>query len=92
MRSEIYTDAAGHWRWRLVNESGETVGGSAEGFASYADCLGTLDQVKAWGANSRQRVASALPTDPRTLIGMFNEATAENIALMKIADRLFGRD
>lgn len=92
MRSEIYTDTTGDWRWRLVDDSGEAVAASAEGFPSYADCLGGLDQVKAWGASlNRPAGIGPMPRDPRTLVGMFDAPTPENFALLAIADRLFGR-
>lgn len=93
MRSEIYTDAQGAWRWRLVaDDTGTAVAGSAEGYPNYADCLSGLDAVKAWASSLRpQTVARSLPADPRTLIGMFNEPSAENVALLAMVDRLFGR-
>lgn len=93
MRSEIYTDTSGAWRWRLVaDETGAMLAGSGDGYANYADCVNGLDEVKHWAAESRPAARSgALPRDPRSLIGMFDEPTAENFALLAMVDRLFGR-
>lgn len=90
MRSEIYTDTTGDWRWRLVDDAGAAVAGSPQGFASYAECLDGLDRVKAWGASLKpQHGIGPLPRDPRSLVGMFDEPSAENFALLALADRLF---
>ena len=34
MRFDIYQDAAGEWRWRLVAANGRIVGDSGEGYAT----------------------------------------------------------
>lgn len=93
MRSEIYTDAQGTWRWRLIaDDTGVTMAGSGEGYANYAECLSGLDAVKAWASTFKpQATARYLPADPRTLAGMFDEPTAENFALLAMVDRLFNR-
>lgn len=93
MRSEIYTDTTGAWRWRLVaDETGATIAGSGDGYSNYADCVNGLDEVKSWAAASRPVVRSGhLPADPRKLAGMFDEPTAENFALLAMVDRLFNR-
>lgn len=93
MRSEIYTDKSGAWRWRLVaDETGATLAGSGEGYENYADCVNGLDEVRAWAAAHRPKTSARyLPADPRTLVGMFDEPTAENFALLAMVDRLFNR-
>lgn len=93
MRSEIYTDTSGSWRWRLVaDDTGSTIAGSGEGYANYADCVNGLDDVKSWAAALKSpSTARHLPADPRTLVGMFDAPTAENFALLSMVDRLFGR-
>lgn len=93
MRSEIYTDTSGSWRWRLVaDETGSTIAGSGEGYANYADCVSGLDEVKSWASNVKQQhTARQLPADPRSLVGMFDAPTAENFALLSMVDRLFNR-
>lgn len=94
MRSEIYTDPSGAWRWRLVaDDTGSTVAGSGEGFANYADCVNGLDAVRAWASAFKQQATAArhLPADPRGLVGMFDEPTPENFALLAMVDRLFNR-
>lgn len=92
MRSEIYTDNTGNWRWRLVADEGHTIAGSGDGYQNYAECVDGLDQVKAWASAFKpQTGARYLPADPRTLVGMFDEPTAENFALLAMVDRLFNR-
>ena len=94
MRSEIYTDTSGAWRWRLVadDDAGSTIAGSGEGYANYADCVNGLDKVKTWASTFKpQTTARYLPADPRTFTGMFDAPTAENFALLSMVDRLFGR-
>jgi uncharacterized protein YegP (UPF0339 family) len=93
MRSEIYTDTQGTWRWRLVaDDTGLTMAGSGEGYANYAECVSCLDAVKAWAAAFKPQPAGRhLPSDPRSLVGMFDEPTAENFALLAMVDRLFKR-
>ena len=92
MRSEIYTDTTGNWRWRLVADSGTAVAGSGEGYANYAECVNGLDEVKSWArAQWAPGPARHVPTDPRSLIGLFDEPTPENLALLDLADRLFRR-
>ncbi len=93
MRSEIYTDTQGAWRWRLVaDDTGATMAGSGEGYANYSDCLSGLEAVKAWASTFKQQPTGRhLPADPRTLVGMFDAPTAENVALLAMVDRLFNR-
>lgn len=93
MRSEIYTDTNGAWRWRLVaDDSDVTIAGSGQGYANYADCVNGLEAVKAWASHFTPRPAAQyLPADPRTLVGMFDAPTAENFALLSMVDRLFNR-
>lgn len=51
-----------------------------------------LDAVKSWASAFKPApVARYLPADPRTLIGMFDEPSAENFALLSMVDRLFKR-
>ena len=38
-RIEVYEDAAGEFRWRLVAENGEVLGDSGEGYVNRTDAL-----------------------------------------------------
>jgi uncharacterized protein YegP (UPF0339 family) len=38
-RLELYKDAAGEWRWRVVAGNGEIVADSSEGYHNRADAL-----------------------------------------------------
>jgi Uncharacterized conserved protein len=43
---ELYKDARGHWRWRLIASNGRTVADSGEGYHNKNDCLSGLNLVK----------------------------------------------
>jgi uncharacterized protein YegP (UPF0339 family) len=47
MRFEIYADASGSYRWRLVASNGQTVASSGESFASKANARRAAESVKA---------------------------------------------
>ena len=47
MRFEIYADAGGSYRWRLVASNGKTVASSGESFASKANARRAAESVKA---------------------------------------------
>jgi hypothetical protein len=46
MRFEIYADASGSYRWRLVASNGQTVASSGESFASKANARRAAENVK----------------------------------------------
>lgn len=46
MRFEIYKDAAGEYRWRLVAANGRKVADSGEGYHNLADCRAGVTRVK----------------------------------------------
>ena len=47
MKFEIYADASGSYRWRLVASNGQTVASSGESFASKANARRAAETVKA---------------------------------------------
>jgi uncharacterized protein YegP (UPF0339 family) len=46
MKFEIYADASGNWRWRLVASNGQTVATSGESFASKANARAAAENIK----------------------------------------------
>ena len=46
MKFEIYADAGGNYRWRLVASNGQTVASSGESFASKANARRAAENVK----------------------------------------------
>jgi hypothetical protein len=46
MKFEIYADAKGSYRWRLVASNGQTVASSGESFASKAHARRAAENVK----------------------------------------------
>ena len=44
---QIYTDAAGEWRWRFRAANHETIAVSSEGYKYKNDCLHSISLVKA---------------------------------------------
>lgn len=44
---EVYADAAGEWRWRLVAANGRIVAASAEAFASKSNAKRAADHLAA---------------------------------------------
>jgi hypothetical protein len=45
-RFEVYTDAAGEHRWRLVHDNGNVLADSGEGYASRQKCRQGIESVK----------------------------------------------
>ena len=43
---QVYEDAAGEWRWRLVTGNSRIVAASGEGYKHRADCLHGVELVK----------------------------------------------
>jgi len=43
---EVFTDAAGEWRWRLIHENGNVLADSGEGYASRQKARQGLDSVR----------------------------------------------
>ncbi len=43
---EVYRDAAGEWRWRLVHENGNILADSGEGYASRQKARQGIDSVR----------------------------------------------
>jgi uncharacterized protein YegP (UPF0339 family) len=46
MKFEVYADASGSYRWRLVASNGQTVASSGESFASKANARRAAENVK----------------------------------------------
>ncbi len=46
MKFEIYADAGGNYRWRLVSSNGQTVASSGESFASKANAIRAAENVR----------------------------------------------
>lgn len=43
---ELYQDAAGEWRWRIVcDANGETIAASSERYVNRCDCVANVDTV-----------------------------------------------
>ncbi|WP_435097564.1 HVO_2922 family protein [Halorubrum sp. N11] len=68
---ELFEDAAGEWRWRLVHDNGNIISDSGEGYASKSNANRALGQI-------REHVAAAdyLQIDP-TAFEMFRDAAGE---------------
>ena len=43
---QVYADAAGEWRWRLVAGNDQVIATSGEGYRDRADCLHGIELVK----------------------------------------------
>lgn len=52
MRFEIYKDAAGQYRWRLVAANGRKVADSGEGYHNLDDCRHGVTLVKRTNADT----------------------------------------
>jgi hypothetical protein len=50
---EMYKDAAGEWRFRLVASNGQIIAVSGEGFVSKNNCLDSINLVKRAASNAR---------------------------------------
>jgi uncharacterized protein YegP (UPF0339 family) len=46
MTFQIYADASGKYRWRLVSTNGQTIASSGESFASKANARRAAENVK----------------------------------------------
>jgi uncharacterized protein YegP (UPF0339 family) len=46
MKFEIYADAGGQYRWRLVSSNGQTVATSGESFASKANATRAAENIR----------------------------------------------
>ena len=46
MKIEVYRDAGGQYRWRLVSDNGQTVASSGESFASKANAIRAAENVR----------------------------------------------
>lgn len=46
MEYQLYKDAAGQYRWRLVAANGRRIADSGEGYNNKADCLAGINLVK----------------------------------------------
>jgi uncharacterized protein YegP (UPF0339 family) len=47
---QIYKDAKGEWRWRLIAANGRVIASSTEGYQSKQDCLNDIELVKQSGS------------------------------------------
>lgn len=43
---ELFADAAGQWRWRLVHDNGNILADSGEGYSSKQKCKQGLESVQ----------------------------------------------
>ena len=46
MKYEMFKDAQGDWRWRLLASNGNIVADSGEGYSNKVDCRHGIDLVK----------------------------------------------
>ena len=46
MRFQVYEDAAGEWRWRLIAENGRIVADSGEGYAEWDNAVRAAESVR----------------------------------------------
>jgi uncharacterized protein YegP (UPF0339 family) len=46
VKIEVYRDAGGNYRWRLVSSNGQTVAASGESFASKANAIRAAENVR----------------------------------------------
>jgi uncharacterized protein YegP (UPF0339 family) len=51
METELYVDASGEWRWRIIAGNGEIVGASTEGYRRREDCLSNHSLVTGYGVH-----------------------------------------
>jgi len=52
MKFEVYTDAAGEFRWRLKAANGEPIASSGEGYKSKDSALHAIDLIKKGAADA----------------------------------------
>ncbi|WP_082615440.1 DUF1508 domain-containing protein [Acidovorax sp. Root267] len=52
MKFELYKDARGEWRWRLVSINGRTIADSGQGYSQKDDALNGINLVKATTAST----------------------------------------
>ena len=50
---EVYTDAAGQFRWRLHAANGKIVADCGEGYAAKRDCLHGIEVVQKLAADAK---------------------------------------
>jgi uncharacterized protein YegP (UPF0339 family) len=43
---QVFKDAKGEWRWRLVAANGRRIAGSGEGYKSKSACIAAIELVK----------------------------------------------
>src|SRR5262245_5769977 len=43
---QVYKDAKGEWRWRLIAANGKRIAGSGEGYKTKAACMAAIELVK----------------------------------------------
>jgi uncharacterized protein YegP (UPF0339 family) len=59
MKWELYEDAGGDWRWRLVAQNGLVMADSGEGYTRRRDCHRAIDRIE---QEMHLRVALGRPT------------------------------
>lgn len=52
MKFEMYKDAAGEWRWRLIADNGKTIASSGEGYKNRGDCAGIIGKIRVGAQNA----------------------------------------
>ncbi len=50
MKTRIYKDKAGEWRWTVTSPNGRKLAESGEGYANKADCVEALERVTREGS------------------------------------------
>lgn len=68
MKFVVYRDVLDEWRWSLQTDSGILIADSAEGYLRKAECLETIEMVKAEAAAASFAEESRLtyrPTHPK---------------------------
>lgn len=58
---EVFEDAAGKWRWRLLHDNGNIIADSGEGYASRQKCEQGLQSVKDNAAGADVRILDHEP-------------------------------
>ncbi|PHQ39485.1 hypothetical protein DJ69_05965 [Halorubrum persicum] len=78
---EVFRDAAGEWRWRLIHENGNVIADSGEGYASRSKARQGLDSVRSNAADAALEAVGEDGTDtegiPDATFELFEDAAEE---------------
>ncbi|TKX56921.1 DUF1508 domain-containing protein [Halorubrum sp. SS7] len=56
---EVYEDAGGKWRWRLVHDNGNIIADSGEGYASKSNATDAVERVSEYAPDARALAAGS---------------------------------